>query len=517
MLAYLPLSLHSQPRSVMVIGFGSGSTVYSATQFSEIERVDVVEIEPAVLSAAAYLKELNHGVQSHPRVRVILDDARNYLMVTRQRYDIIISEPSYLWSRGIANLFTREFYRQVREHLEPNGLFVQWVQAYQMAPRDLCTVLRTLGTTFNHVSMWWGGGTDLVLLASPEPRSFNLKSLEAEFVRNAGLRAELEKTFSIKEPAGLLGYFLLDDPDVRKMAVYGDLNTDDRTVLEYRAPFNIARDTSNVNHSEIGTRRQKALPAFLELPDRKAAELAGAETQVRAGLLNRPLGAPLVQEALNDAPESARTLMLRAKVDFKGKRYIPAIYFLQRAEKQAPDNAEVAFLLGNAYWDQGQGQTARNALEKCLKLDPRHLEGLKALTRLELRAGRLKLGLALQKRVIEANPPQLYDEWANLGKIYMAAGRTKEAIEAFQRSLKLEPLGYLARRNMAEYFAGSGNTQNAIQEYRFLIQYYPSEDANLYLKLYDLYLEMGNKEAAQKILGKAKRIFPTDARVQWRF
>ena len=68
--------------------------------------------------------------------------------------------------------------------------------------------------------------------------------------------------------------------------------------------------------------------------------------------------------------------MLRANVDLKKKRYIPAIFFLQRAEKQAPNNAEIAFRLGKAYWDQGQGQTARKALEKCLKLDPRHLEGL---------------------------------------------------------------------------------------------------------------------------------------------
>jgi spermidine synthase len=500
MLAYLPLSLHSQPRSVLVVGFGSGSTVYSATQ----------------LSAAAHLEELNHGAQNHPNVRVILDDARNHLMVTHQRYDIIISEPSYLWSRGISTLFTREFYRQVREHLAPNGLFVQWVQAYQMAPRDLCTVLRTLATTFNHVSMWWGGGNDLVLLASSKTRGFSLKSLEGEFARNAKLRGDLKETLSISEPAGLLGYFLLDDPAVRKMAANGDINTDDRTVLEYSVPLNIAKQTIKVNYSEIGKRRQEALPSFLELPDGKAAALAGAETQVQAGLLNRPLGAPLVKEALTDAPESVRTLMLRASVDLTKKRYTQAIFYLQRAEKRAANNAEVAFRLGKLYWDQGQGQTARKALEKCLRLDPLHLEGLKALTSLELRAGRQKLGLALQKRVIAAKPRQLYVEWSTLGKIYMAAGQTKEALESFQRSLKLEPLGYLAHRNMAGYFARTGDAQKAIQEYRFLIQYYPAENPDLYLRLSDLYVKIGDEGEARRILGKAKRIFPTDARVRRR-
>ena len=136
MLSYLPLSLHPQPRDVLVVGFGSGSTVYGAAQFSQVERVDVVEIEPAVLAAAPYLEELNHGAYKNPKVKIILDDARNYLSVTRRRYDLIISEPSYLWSRGISSLYTREFYRQVRSQLEPHGLFVQWIQAYQMAPRD---------------------------------------------------------------------------------------------------------------------------------------------------------------------------------------------------------------------------------------------------------------------------------------------------------------------------------------------------------------------------------------------
>ena len=517
MLAYLPLSLHPQPRSIMVIGFGSGSTVYSATQFSQVERLDVVEIEPAVLEAAPFLDELNHGVQNHPRVKVILDDARNHLLVTAQRYDIIISEPSYLWSRGISTLSTREFYGQVRAHLEPSGLFVQWVQAYQMAPRDLCTVLRTLGTTFEHVSMWWGGGTDFVLLASPEPRSFNLKSLEAEFASNAGLRLDLKEILSINEPAGLLGYFLLDDPALRKMAAYGDINTDDRTVLEYRAPFNIAKSTSEVNYWAIRKRRTKAFPSFLETPDKKAAALAGAETQVQAGLLHHSLGAPLVQEALTDAPESERILVLQATVDLANNRTLRAIYRLQRARELAPNNPEIAFRLGKAYADQGQGQAAQEALEGCLNLDPKHIKALKALFRVELSEGRLAQAQALQKRVVAANPRNLYDEWANLGKISMAVGKTQEALDALENSLQLEPLGYLAHRNMAEYYVDAGKSQKAIQEYRFLIRHYPSEDANLYLRLHDLYLKVGNDDAAKKLLNKAKRIFPFNSEIQWRF
>ncbi|MDX2500019.1 MAG: hypothetical protein QNL14_05865, partial [Deltaproteobacteria bacterium] len=111
----------------------------------------------------------------------------------------------------------------------------------------------------------------------------------------------------------------------------------------------------------------------------------------------------------------------------------------------------------------------------------------------------------------------LYGEWARLGDLYLAVGQTAKALEASRRSLKLEPLGYLAHRNLARHFADSGQTQKAIEEHRFLIQYYPALDPNFYLKLHELYLKVGDETAARKILTKAKRIFPLDNRVQWRF
>jgi tetratricopeptide (TPR) repeat protein len=234
-------------------------------------------------------------------------------------------------------------------------------------------------------------------------------------------------------------------------------------------------------------------------------------------MLASPLGAPLIQEALNDTPESERTLLLQANLALNQRRHQPAIYYLKRALKQAPRSAEVYFRLGKTYLEQGQHQPARQALESCLKISARHLEALKALAGLEVQAGRLERGLELQKQVVTANPRQLYGEWAKLGDLYLAMGRTAKALEASRRSLELEPLGYLARHTLAQHFADSGQTRKAIEELRFLIQYYPNLDSNFYLKLHDLYLKVGEEKAARRTLNKAKRIFPFDNRVQWRF
>jgi hypothetical protein len=175
-------------------------------------------------------------------------------------------------------------------------LFVQWVQAFQMAPRDIATVVRTLGTAFEQMSMWRGSRLDLLVLASPTPRRFNLKAFESEFSRNAQLRTDLATHLFVQEPAGLLGYYQLSDFALHQLGGRGDLNTDDRTVLEYRAPFSISQRTEVLNLAVVRSLRQEALPSFVEVDARVAALLAGAETQIQTGMLGQPLGASFVPE-----------------------------------------------------------------------------------------------------------------------------------------------------------------------------------------------------------------------------
>ena len=114
LIGHLGAIFHPAPRRVLVIGFGSGMTVSAVARYPEVERIDCVEIEPAVIEAARYLEPLNRGVLRDPRLRVHLDDARNFLLTTRERYDLIISEPSNPWIAGVAALFTDEFYCAAR-------------------------------------------------------------------------------------------------------------------------------------------------------------------------------------------------------------------------------------------------------------------------------------------------------------------------------------------------------------------------------------------------------------------
>lgn len=159
---------------------------------------------------------------------------------------------------------------------------------------------------------------------------------QGEFNRNAELRHSMSTYLSVEEPVGLLGYYIWNDAAVRQFAAHADLNTDDRTVLEYRTPFNILKETNALNHSIVRCFRQETLPSFVDVEYRNAALLAAAGTQVCLGMLTHPQGAPLVAEALGEVTKSERTLMLHSGLALeKARRIFPASPEIELALWQA--------------------------------------------------------------------------------------------------------------------------------------------------------------------------------------
>src|SRR5262249_52949571 len=124
--------LHPQPVRAMVVGLGTGSTAGWLAAVPSIQDVDVVELEPAVRTVAEACKPVNHAALENPKLHLSFGDAREFLLTTRHRYDVIASEPSNPYRAGIGGVFTREFYRSVERRLDDDGIFCQWVQAYDI-------------------------------------------------------------------------------------------------------------------------------------------------------------------------------------------------------------------------------------------------------------------------------------------------------------------------------------------------------------------------------------------------
>src|SRR5262249_36093456 len=150
-------------------GLGTGSTAGWLGAVPTLERVDVVELEPAIVRIARDSAAVNHDVLDNPKVRVLTGDGREILLTTPARYDLGFSEPSKPYRAGVSSLFTREFYRATAARLAPGGVFIQWVQAYEIDAQTLRTAYATVASVFPEVQTWTSTTGDLVLLATAEP------------------------------------------------------------------------------------------------------------------------------------------------------------------------------------------------------------------------------------------------------------------------------------------------------------------------------------------------------------
>jgi predicted membrane-bound spermidine synthase len=221
------------PKQVMMVGAGSGVSLAGALA-SNVERVDLVEISPAVLEAARQFGDVNHKALQDPRVHVHLDDARTFLLLEPRAYDVIVSEPSNPWVSGISSLFTKEFFEIVDRRLAPDGVLVQWFHTYEMNDELVKLVLRTLRTRFPNVTGWEGGGGDLVLVASRQPVPIDFQQIAAR-LEAPGAKALLTP-LHIEGVEGVLALEQASSEGLATWAGTGALNSDDKNLLEYRAP-----------------------------------------------------------------------------------------------------------------------------------------------------------------------------------------------------------------------------------------------------------------------------------------
>lgn len=226
-------TIHRAPRRALVIGLGTGSTAGWLANVREMERVDAVELEPHVLRVARDFNGVNHDVLKNPKVHVRIADAREVLLTTRERYDVIFSEPSNPFRAGIASLFTREFYEAVSKRLTADGIFVQWVQAYEIDAPTIRTIYATLDRVFPHVDTWRGTYGDFFLVCATRPIVY-----DANLVRRRVLTRDygepLHVAWRTEGAEGFFSHFIARSTFAKAVAARHDgINTDDMTRIEF--------------------------------------------------------------------------------------------------------------------------------------------------------------------------------------------------------------------------------------------------------------------------------------------
>ena len=188
--AAIPLAYRPDATSAAVIGIGTGLTTHTLLGSSALRSVETIEIEPAMAEASRRFAPRNSNVFGDPRSRIIFDDAKTFFSTRNRKYDIIISEPSNPWVSGVSSLFTGEFYRLVRRHLNPDGILVQWFQMYEIDASLVASVLRALGENFPDYAIYAATGSDLLIIAG---ESQTLERPLADITAMPGVARELRR------------------------------------------------------------------------------------------------------------------------------------------------------------------------------------------------------------------------------------------------------------------------------------------------------------------------------------
>ncbi len=234
--------LHPELKSALVVGLGTGSTAGWLGSVPSVERVDVVELEPAILRVARDCAPVSQAVLDNRKVHIQLADAREVLRTTPRRYDVIFSEPSNPYRAGTSSLYTVEFYRAASQRLESGGYFVQWIQSYEVDAWAVATALVTLRQVFEDVSLWEASDGDFLLLARQGHEPFSVGRVRAR-LQEEPMATAVRRVWRTDSVEGVFSHFLAQGrlTDILLANGLGAVNTDDQNLLEFAFARSVGR------------------------------------------------------------------------------------------------------------------------------------------------------------------------------------------------------------------------------------------------------------------------------------
>lgn len=463
MVGYLPMLFNPLAKRVLVIGMGSGMTAKAVAAFP-VARLEVAEIEPAVIEGARFFAEKNGRIHDDPRVQFIHADGRNYLLAVRDRYDVIISEPSNPWIAGIGNLFTREYYTLAREKLADGGVFGQWMQTYAMAPEDLRMVYRTFAEVFPDVSLWAVNDSDMVLIGTLQPQRLRYADLTRALADRPVAQRDL-RGLGFRDPYSLLAMYLMPKTTLLKMAGEAEVNLDDVPRLEYSAPRNLGRDTTALN-----SRLTKGFVIPLEVEDanperdasgRLALYLAYGYKAVR----DREQALTWVERGLEKNPTDAEARMLHATLLADDGRPVAAAGELRKVMLGPTTNlGEVVEVAKSLDSDE-----AIPILRGVRQRDPRLLAARVALANALLEAGHPRQA---EMEYREAQPDHPNDPGVvfGLAKALLVQEDYADALAALDGAAKLGETSAELQARRGETLMWLGRYQEAAAAYRLALR-----------------------------------------------
>jgi len=419
MLGHVPVLMHADPKSAFILGMGTGITLGAVTAHPDLEEIVLGEIEPAVLGARPWFQAVNGDPLGDPRLRVEIQDGRNFLKTTRRRFDVITADPIHPWTSGSVYLYTREYYEIARDRLTPHGIMCQWLPLTGLSGEDVRSVVATFASVFPHTSLWQSSH-DVLLIGSMDPQPPDLASLRERLLAPK-VQRQLA-SLGLDDPIAFLADQGMDDLSLRAYAAGAVLNTDDNVHLEFSSPLAIGAPdvggvTLRVNKartalaaegiaavSGLGAEeleslrkarhaknqlvlaqvtRKRSLQRLQQVvaadPDYRPARIQLARWLAQQGAEALDAGRTEValaraQQALALADEEPAAHLLQGSVLARQGRFGDAVAPIERALARGPERWIVEYQLGLALLGAGRRDEGAAALERAVALNPAHAD-----------------------------------------------------------------------------------------------------------------------------------------------
>lgn len=505
LLAHVPLLLHPNPKRVAILGLGSGVTLGSALKHP-LDAATVLEISPEVVDASRFFENENHRALADPRTRLVVGDGRTHLMLGRESYDVIVSEPSNPWMAGIASLFTREFFAGAKARLAPGGVLCQWAHTYDISSDDLRSIVATFLEAFPEGSLWLVGDADVLLVGTDGPIDERVAGLAAAWQR-PGVAADLGSV-GAADPYALTSLFVAQGAALKAWANGAPIQTDDRSRLEFSGPrniFGVARDDNAATLRELAANSPKP-----------AAITATADAVTAANHRNRGLMF-LKSDAHRPAfDDFNRSLAIDPQDPVALDGLIRSAAALTRLDDvkamltklaSVPTNSAAKLALSRVLASQGAVDEAVRIPLSMVQASPGDVPALEQLASVLSDIGdATRLEPVVAKLVAEA--PK--NTWAHYyaGSLFFMQDRLDMAAQAARNAISLDPGNAKAHNLLGACLASMGQGDAARASFEASLRVDPRESGT-YTNLATLELQGGNRARALLLFSEALTVDPT--------
>ena len=525
-IAHLPLLLHPNPERGLVLGFGMGITTHTMTQHDV--RVDAVENPKGLIEAARkHFTDLNRNVLDSSLFNHMVNDERNYVLMTPKQYDVIsIGALHPLVSSRGSNLYTADFHRWCKRTLREDGIICQWIPLKRLPETHFKIIVRTFIEVFPNATLWYKYTPDFaILIGTPERLKINYQRL---MERTQVPRVHEALASDDLDGMSLLDSFMMGEKAVRAYAGDAPVHTDDYPRLEFFQPRALV-NTTHKNIAGLAKYRERSTPYLAnygrtmsdKIEARKRIDLYFDATQkliegqieYAKGDYEKAVGVLNQAVAINPNDYTIR-YNLGAAVELANEDYQEELKETEKALKQAlqsnPQDVQKQVELGITYELQGELEKSAAAFEEALKFDPTRVELYSLLGPIYERQERYDEALHTYHRLEKLDPNLPSIIFGAMASIYhFHKEMLPEALRYAQKALAADANSWRVHNLLGVIYTDKKEFEQAVDAFKAAMRLAPNEPMS-HSDLAKVYLAQGRYDGALESVNTAIRLAPRD-------